>query len=76
MDKYPDQHIPRAVKTAISFPVIKFFSNNFGTSPSAAPTLPKAVSGNAMHSDEVNPNNGFKMGFSNAPSFGIKPTPS
>ena len=46
--RYPLQHIPIAVNTAIAFPSIHPADMKLGTRPKAAPTAPRAVIGNAM----------------------------
>jgi hypothetical protein len=47
-----------AVKTAMSLPVAIPVETMPGINPIAAPADPNAVIGTAMHSAEVNPNNG------------------
>ena len=64
--KYPLQHIPIAVNTAISFAVTIPSVINCGTKLIAAPTAPNDVIGKAIASGEVNPNRGsnIKLNFS------------
>ena len=74
--KYPLQHIPIAVNTAISLGVIIPSVINWGTKLIAAPTAPKDVIGNAIASADLNPNNGSSIKLSFSPSIGSNPIPS
>ena len=44
--RYPLQHMPMAVKTAMALPLMMPSVMKRGTKPSAAPTAPSAVIGN------------------------------
>ena len=59
--KYPLQHIPIAVNTAISLAPISPLFRNSGTSEIAPPTAPNAVIGKAIASADLNPNNGSRI---------------
>ena len=61
MLKYPDQHIPIAVNTAMSLGRIAPLLINSGTREMAAPTAPRAVIGKAIASGDLNPNNGSNI---------------
>lgn len=54
--RYPLQHIPIAVNTAISLPVIIPCAKNVFTTDKAAPTAPSDVIGNAINSGFSKPN--------------------
>ena len=54
--KKPLQHIPMAVKTATSLPLIHPLAINGGTSDMAAPTAPSEVAGKATSSGCWKPN--------------------
>ena len=74
--KYPLQHIPIAVNTAISFGPIRPLLKNSGTREIAPPTAPNAVIGKAIASAEWNPNNGSSINLNFSPNQGRNPTPS
>ena len=74
--KYPLQHIPIAVNTAISLGVIAPDFINSGTRDIAAPTAPNEVIGNAIASGDVNPNNGSIMKLILSPIAGNNFIPS
>ena len=74
--KYPLQHIPIAVNTAISFGPIRPLLKNSGTKEIAPPTAPNAVIGKAIASAEWNPNNGSSINLNFSPNQGRNPTPS
>ena len=74
--RYPLQHMPIAVKTAISLPEISPSPSIFGTRLMAAPTAPKAVIGKAIASLDVNPYSGVSTGENISPSLGSRATPS
>ena len=71
--KYPLQHIPIAVNTAISLGPIIPSVINWGTKDIAAPTAPKDVIGNAIASWDVNPNKGSNMKLIFSPISGSNP---
>ena len=74
--KYPDQHIPIAVNTAISLGVTTPVFINSGTSDIAAPTAPNEVIGNAIASADLNPNRGSIMNLIFSPINGSNRIPS